>query len=114
MTPNDVTQVYLEAKSPKPNAVLRLADSDQAKSPNPRLGAVRRLAYEAAEYGLLSPDSAAGIRRFKGVPSHNTEHERNQRQNLSRWFRSKPKTCPCAPLLGGFTDLLGSRRKRLA
>ena len=30
-------------------------------------GAVRRLAYEAADCGLLSPDLAAGIRRVKGV-----------------------------------------------
>jgi site-specific recombinase XerD len=34
---------------------------------NLRLGAVRRLAYEAADYGLLSADLAAGIRRVKGV-----------------------------------------------
>src|SRR6478752_204679 len=34
---------------------------------NFRLGAVRRLAYEAADCGLLSPDLAAGIRRVKGV-----------------------------------------------
>ena len=34
---------------------------------NLRLGAVRRLAYEAADCGLLSPDPAAGIRRVKGV-----------------------------------------------
>jgi site-specific recombinase XerD len=34
---------------------------------NLRLGAVRRLAYEAADCGLLSPDLASGIRRVKGV-----------------------------------------------
>ena len=34
---------------------------------NLRLGAVRRLAYEAADCGLLSSDLAAGIRRIKGV-----------------------------------------------
>src|SRR5262252_1244936 len=34
---------------------------------NLRLGAVRRLAYEAADCGLLSPDLAAGVRRVKGV-----------------------------------------------
>src|SRR6266436_6737766 len=34
---------------------------------NVRLGAVRRLAYEAADCGLLSSDLAAGIRRVKGV-----------------------------------------------
>jgi integrase len=34
---------------------------------NLRLGAVGRLAYEAADCGLLSADLAAGIRRVKGV-----------------------------------------------
>jgi len=34
---------------------------------NGRLAAVRRLAYEAADAGLLSPELAAGIRRAKGV-----------------------------------------------
>src|ERR1700674_956882 len=34
---------------------------------NLRLGAVRRLAYEASDCGLLSPDLAAGIRRVRGV-----------------------------------------------
>src|SRR5439155_22562305 len=32
---------------------------------NLRLAAVRRLAYEAADTGLLSPELAAGIRRVK-------------------------------------------------
>ena len=31
------------------------------------LAAVRRIAYEAADAGLLSPELAAGIRRVKGV-----------------------------------------------
>jgi site-specific recombinase XerD len=34
---------------------------------NLHLGTVRRLAYEAADCGLLSADLAAGIRRVKGV-----------------------------------------------
>ena len=34
---------------------------------NVRLAAVRRLAYEAGDSGLLSPDLAAGIRRVKGA-----------------------------------------------
>src|SRR6476660_7514864 len=34
---------------------------------NLRLGAVRRLAYEASDCSLLSADLAAGIRRVKGV-----------------------------------------------
>src|SRR6266851_5581693 len=37
---------------------------------NVRLAAIRRLAYEAADCGLLSPDLAAGIRRVKGVKKH--------------------------------------------
>jgi integrase len=34
---------------------------------NLRLAAIRRLAYDASDCGLLSPDLAAGIRRVKGV-----------------------------------------------
>ena len=34
---------------------------------NLRLAAVRRVAYEAADTGLLSPELAAGIRRVKGT-----------------------------------------------
>src|SRR5215210_8210278 len=34
---------------------------------NLRLAAVRRIAYEAADAGLLSPELAGGIRRVKGV-----------------------------------------------
>jgi site-specific recombinase XerD len=34
---------------------------------NVRLAAVRRLAYEAADSGLLSPELAAGIQRVKGA-----------------------------------------------
>ena len=32
-----------------------------------RIAAVRRVAYEAADAGLLSPELATGIRRVKGV-----------------------------------------------
>lgn len=46
---------YLEARLLAPGTI------------NLRLGAVRRLAYEAADSGLLSSDIAAGIRRVKGV-----------------------------------------------
>jgi hypothetical protein len=34
---------------------------------NVRLAAMRRLAYEAADSGLLSPELAAGIQRVKGA-----------------------------------------------
>jgi integrase len=35
-----------------------------------RLAAIRRLAYEASDTGLLSPDLTAGIRRVKGAKRH--------------------------------------------
>ena len=38
-----------------------------ASSINQRLAAVRRLAYEAADCGLLNAELAAGVRRVKGV-----------------------------------------------
>lgn len=38
-----------------------------ASTINQRLAAVRRLAYEASDAGLLSPELAAGIRRVNGV-----------------------------------------------
>ena len=47
---------------------LQLESRDLASSTiNLRLAAVRRLAYEAADTGLLSPELAAGIRRVKGA-----------------------------------------------
>jgi len=55
---------HLESRSLAPRAV------------NLRLGAVRRLAYEAADCGLLSADLAAGIRRVKGVEE--TRHSPGQ------------------------------------
>jgi site-specific recombinase XerD len=48
---------------------------------NLRLGAVRRLAYEAADCGLLSADLAAGIRRVKGV--------RNLGIRLGNWLTAE-------------------------
>jgi site-specific recombinase XerD len=48
----------------------RIHLEDQRLAPgtiNVRLAAVRRLAYEAADSGLLSPELAAGIRRVKGA-----------------------------------------------
>ena len=57
---------YLEARLLAPGTV------------NLRLGAVRRLAYEAADSGLLSSDLDAGIRRVKGV--------RNLGVRLGNWL----------------------------
>jgi hypothetical protein len=44
-----------------------------ASTINVRIAAVRRLAYEAANTGLLSPELIAGIRRVKGVPQLGSE-----------------------------------------
>jgi hypothetical protein len=50
---------------------INLEQAQSASSTiNLRLAAIRRLAYEAADCGLLSPDLAAGIRRVKGVKEH--------------------------------------------
>ena len=49
---------------------------------NGRLAAVRRLAYEAADSGLLSPDLAAGIRRVKGP--------KNLGVRLGNWLTGRP------------------------
>jgi hypothetical protein len=48
-------RMHLESRNLAPGAVIL------------RLGVVRRLAYEAADCGLLSSGLAAGIRRVKGV-----------------------------------------------
>jgi site-specific recombinase XerD len=47
---------FLEQKNLAPSTTI-----------NVRLAAVRRLAYEASDTGLLSPELAAGIRRVKGA-----------------------------------------------
>jgi hypothetical protein len=48
-------RMYLEARGLAANTI------------NQQLAAVRRLAHEAADSGLLSPELAAGISRVKGV-----------------------------------------------
>ena len=50
---------------------------------NVRLAAVRRLAYEAADAGLLNPELAAGIRRVKGVKTLGTR--------LGNWVSMKKR-----------------------
>jgi len=52
-----------------------------ASTINLRLAAVRRLAYEAADAGLLSPDLAAGIRRVKEAKKHGVR--------LGNWLTSE-------------------------
>jgi hypothetical protein len=62
-----------------------------ASTINLRLAAVRRLAYEAADAGLLSPDLAAGIRRVKGAKKHGVR--------ISNWLTAE-QTSPCLPHSG--------------
>src|SRR5260370_7150721 len=56
---------------------------------NVRLAAVRPLAYEAADAGLLSPELAAGIHRVKGV--------RKLGSRLGNWLTPGPPAPPCPP-----------------
>jgi hypothetical protein len=68
---------------------------------NLRLAAIRRLAYEASDCGLLSPDLAAGIRRVKGV--------RRLGVRVGNWLTAEEGK----KLLGAETaDTLRSRRNR--
>jgi site-specific recombinase XerD len=85
---------------------------------NLRLAAVRRLAYEAADAGLLSPDLAAGIRRVKGAKKHGirmgnwltTEQGRTLLRAFDRaTLRGKRDYAMIAVLLG-----CGLRRAELA
>ena len=67
---------------------------------NLRLAAIRPLAYEASNCGLLSPDLAAGIRRVKGV--------RRLGVRVGNWLTEEGKK-----LLGTENaDTLRSRRNR--
>jgi hypothetical protein len=69
---------------------------------NQRLAAVRRLAYEAADSGLLSPELAAGIRRVISVASTfwrppQSLADLNGRLRPAIWH-SLPLTIECLPL----------------
>src|ERR1700681_3009645 len=57
---------------------------------NVRLAAVRRLAYEASDTGLLSPDLAAGIRRVKGAKRLGVRIGNWLTINQSRTLMQKP------------------------
>jgi integrase len=57
----------LRAGKVSATAENRSANQPQYAVSNLRLAAVRRVAHEAADSGLLSPELAAGIRRVKGV-----------------------------------------------
>ena len=85
---------------------------------NGRLAAERRLAYEAAEAGLLSLELAAGIRRVKGAKKLGVRLGNWLTAEEARRFRQSPAPSTLkgkrdrailAVLLGG-----GLRRRKLA
>lgn len=99
-------RIHLEARGLAANTI------------NQQLAAVRRLAYEAADAGLLSPELAAGISRVKGVKqlgyrSGNWLSLDQSSEVLSRAFgdglRAKRDYAMLAMLLG-----CGLRRSELA
>ena len=65
---------------------------------NARLAAVRRLAYEAADAGLLSPELAAGIHRVKGV--------RKLGSRLGNWLTAGDSSAMARPLLENVIERL--------
>src|ERR1700692_4793759 len=71
-----------------------------ASTINVRLAAVRRLAYEAADSGLLSPELAASIRRVKGPKKLGVR--------LGNWLTptlgKAPLSVPCARSVRGKRD----------
>jgi integrase len=69
---------------------------------NLRLAAVRRLAYEASDSGLLSPDLAAGIRRVKGA--------RRLGVRIGNWLTAEEGR----RLIGAFDDSTPKRRRNRA
>jgi hypothetical protein len=81
---------------------------------NLRLGAVRRLAYEAADCGLLSPGLAAGIRRVEGVkgleaaPATGSQRNSLRRHESVRGPRRRRllRAWPPSPLRDVFHDAL--------
>ena len=99
-------RIHLESRNLPPGTI------------NVRLAAVRRLAYEAADVGLLSPELAADIRRVRGVKKIGVR--------LGNWLSATEARalwhCPDAATLKGKRDrailaiLLGCglRRRELA
>ena len=63
---------------------------------------VRRLAYEASDTGLLSPDLAAGIRRFKGAKRLGVRIGNWLTIDQSRTLLGKPQTASEANAIGRF------------
>jgi hypothetical protein len=83
---------------------------------NQRLAAVRRLAYEAADSGLLSPELAAGIRRVKGVKqlgcrAGNWLNREQARLLLEKSDGEGLRSVPCLAVVCAEPSWLRSERK---
>jgi hypothetical protein len=79
---------------------------------NLRLAAIRRLAYEASDCGLLSPDLAAGIRRVKGVRRLGVRRRRRAR-SYSALRQPTPFAADEIALCSRFSSAAGSGELRL-
>src|SRR5277367_2502935 len=81
---------------------------------NQRLAAVRRLAYEAADSGLLSPELAAGIRRVKGVKQLGCRAGNWLNRDQARLLLEKSDggSLRCARDVAMISILLGCRLRR--
>ena len=85
-------RIYLEQKSLAPSTI------------NVRLAAVRRLAYEAADTGLLSPELAACIRRVKGAKRLGCGLETGSRRSRAKpCFNVRAPTPYAANVTGPFS-----------
>jgi hypothetical protein len=96
-------RIYLEQRQYAPATI------------NLRLAAVRRVAYEAADAGLLSPELAAGIRRVKGVRRLGVRlAESAAAAVLSSCCLSRRRNTFCATVgdCGGLSACSGARGKR--
>ena len=82
---------------------------------NLRLAAVRRLAYEASDNGLLSPDLAASIRRVKGAKRLGVRLGNWLTQVQGRRLLDAPdRRSRSGERLGWFEEALDYRRNRIS
>jgi len=67
IAPSPICRLVLFRTAPRIQPQRGSQKREAATTINLRLAAVQRVAFEAADSGLLSPELAAGIRRVKGV-----------------------------------------------
>ena len=94
--------------------MLRLGQSVNTVAASMILSAVRRLAYEASDSGLLSPELAAGIRRVKGAKKLGVRLGNWLTKDEARclWQLADPKTLKGARDRAMLPVLLGTGLRR--